>query len=637
MPSGTTTVTGISTGIDWETTIQQLMAIERRKTVLLEDRKSENSTKLNLWAQIQSKVMSLQSAAEKIDRRSEFAVKSASSSDSTTVGVSVDASAAPGAHSVEVLRLARAHRLAAQGWADKNSTGVGDSGGDFVISINGETITVADADLSSATTLEQLVNLINNDAENAGKVTASMLDDGSGSNRYRLVLSAAETGADNAISVTSNPTALDFSANRIDTAETETGWTGTSAITTAGTYSGTTNKTFTFTVAGSGTQTLGAADITLDWVDSTGATGSIVVPNGYSGSNITVAEGVQLSFAAGNLVAGQSFDVDVFSPELTAAQDAMVRIDGVYMNKASNTVDDVFTGVTFNLLAADAGNPVDVTIANDNAGVRAQIEDFVNAYNSVVGDLATFSRYDDKNEVAAPLLGDGFLSSIRQMLGSVAASAVTGLPDDSLYDSLAVAGIKTSTNGLLTIDSSKLDDALSDHFEDVADLFTKSFTTSDSRLFFVSDSERSLSGDYAIVANYDASGNLTSATINGQAATVDGNLITGVEGTAHEGLVIGWNRVSGAPGSASTTVRFGKGIAGEFAAHAIQILDSESGQIHFAQENLNDNIESLDRQIEAWDLRLAAVEQRLRDQFSRLETAMSKMQNQSSYISSVLG
>jgi flagellar hook-associated protein 2 len=637
MATGTTSVTGISTGIDWESTIQQLMAIERRKTALLEDRKSEISTKLNLWAQIQSKVLSLQSAAEKIDRRSEFAVKSASSSDSSTVAVAVDASAAPGAHSVEVRQLAKAHRLAAQGWADKNSTGVGDSGGNFVISINGDTITVADADLSSATTLEQLANLINHDSENDGKVTASILDDGSGANRYRLVLSAANTGADNRINVTSNPTSLVFDANRIDAAELGTGWSGTSAITTAGTYTGTTNKTFTFSVGGSGSQTVGSADIVLNWVDSTGATGAVTVPNGYGGGNLAVADGVQLSFAAGSLVAGQSFNVDVFNPQLTAAQDAIVRVDGIYMNKSSNTVDDVFTGVTFNLLAANPDNPVEVTIANDQQAVRGQIEDFVNAYNSAMGDLANFSSYDSENKVAAPLLGDGFLGSLRGALATVAATVPGGLPAGSLFDSLAVIGIRAGTNGLLTIDSAKLDNAIANHFEDVANLFTSTFTTNENRLFFVGDSYKTQSGDFSIVANYDTSGNLTSATIDGRAASIDGNIIHGVDGTSSEGLVIGWNRTAGSAGSVSTTVKFGKGIAGQFAARAGQILDPDTGVIYFADKNLNDTVEGLDRQITAWDERLAVNEQRLRDQFAKLETAMAKMKNQSSYISQVLG
>lgn len=638
MSRPTSSISGITSGIDWDTTIQQLLSIERRRAVLLEDRKAENETKLNLWAQIQGKLSALQSAAERIDRKSEFAVKSASSSDSSIVGVSVDATAATGAHSIRVRQLATAHKIAAQGWNDKNLTGVGDSGGNFVISINGETITVADADLSSATTLEQLATLINNDSENDGKVVASILDDGSDSHNFRLVLSAANTGSDNEITVSSNPTNLNFASAVIDSVEHSSNWSGTSTATATGTYTGTTNKTYSFTVEGSGTQTIGAADITLSWVDSAGGSGTITLPTGYSGSNIAVGtEGVQVSFAAGTLIADQDFSIDVFTPELSAAQDAVVQVDGIFMNRSSNTVTDVVQGVTLNLLSVDTANDVAVSIANDTEAVKSRIQDFVTAYNSLIGDLGTFSRYDEQNETAAPLLGDGNLSTIRQRLASIAAQAYDGLPAGARYDSLAVAGVRLSTNGLLSVDSTKLDDALQDHFDDVVDLFTQTFSSSESKLFFVSDSNKSVAGEYNVTVNYAANGSLTSATINGQAATIDGTLIRGAAGTAVEGLVLGWTKTATGPGSITASIQYGKGAVGEILAEAARMSDADTGPVHYAQEALNNANESLTKQIEAWDKRLVLVEQRLRRQFTNLETALSQMRSQSNFLAGALG
>ena len=117
---------------------------------------------------------------------------------------------------------------------------------------------------------------------------------------------------------------------------------------------------------------MGAADITLNWVDSIGNTGSLVIPNGYAGGNLAAAEGVQLSFGAGDLVGGQSFNVDVYNPQLTAAQDARINVDGIYMNKSSNSVTDVLNGVTLNLLSAKPGTTVDVAISNDTGGRQKQ-------------------------------------------------------------------------------------------------------------------------------------------------------------------------------------------------------------------------------------------------------------------------
>jgi flagellar hook-associated protein 2 len=635
--TGTTSVSGLASGIDWESTIQQLMTIEARRKTLLQNRRDENSTKLSLWTEIQSKVSALQSAMEGMDQRSEFAVKSASSSDATLVAVSANASAAAGAHTVEVLQLAKAHRIAAQGWADKNATGVGDSGGNFVIQVNGKTITIADADLSSSTTLEQLCNLINSSPDNDNLVTASIVDDGSSTNQYRLVLASDSTGVDNRITISSNPTSLDFVGTKVDAAETQTGWTGTSAVSSSGTYAGTTNKSYSFTVAGSGSQTVGAADITLNWVDSLGHTGTTVIPTGYGGAPVAVAEGVQLSFAAGALTGGESFDVDVYTPQLTAAQDARVAVDGIYMNKASNSITDVLDGVTLNLNSAKPGTVVDLSIANDTESVKAKIQDFVDAYNTLMGETANFSSYDEKNKTAAPLLGDGFLSDVRASLSMVPSQILSGLPPNSIYDSLAVLGIKGGAQGQLTIDDAKLTDALENHFDDVVSLFTQTFTSDDPKVGFVTANEKTVAGKFALVVNYDNAGLITSATIDGHAAKIDGRLIHGAEGTSAEGLVMSFSPPVGTAGSLSTGVRYSPGAAGAIAAQAIKINDTTDGPIHFATDSINQTNESLDRQIAEWDDRLAQTEKDLRRQYANLETLISQMKNQSAQISGTLG
>ncbi|MBL0061228.1 MAG: flagellar filament capping protein FliD [bacterium] len=636
MSQGATTVSGLVSGIDWDSTIKQLMQIERRRVTLYEDRKSENETKLNLWAQIQGKIAGLQGAAQNLDRRSEFVVKSASSSDSSVVTVQASSSAPRGSHSVEVLALAKAHSIAAQGFDDKNSTGVGDSGGDFVIQIGDETITIADADLSSATTLDQLRNLINNSADNDDLVTASILDDGSDSGRFRLVLTANNPGLDNRISFLTNPTTLNFSMKVVDDAETGAGWTGTSALTSGGTYTGTANKSFVFTVATGGT--VGTTNgIQLDWTDSAGNSGSLTLNAADVGVAKTIAEGVTMTFGAGTLVAGDNFSTDVFVPTLTAAQDANALVDGIYVTQSSNTLENFIDGVTLNLLSVDIGNPVEITIGDDKEAMKGKIRGFVDAYNSVMQDLSTFSSYDEENKTAAPLLGDGFLSSIRSELAAIVSQQVSKLPSGNDLTHLADVGILSASRGLLTINEEDLSNALDDRFEEVVSLFSQSFESVDNKISLVTTNEKTQGGEYSLVLNYGATGVPTSATINGQAATVDGLLIRGAEGTSVEGIVLSFTSPGTGPGTVNTTFRLGKGITEMVAAAAADITDLDSGSIHYAQQNLETQNENLDRQIASWEKRLTTIEEGLRRQYSTLETTLSKMRNQSNYLAGVLG
>ncbi len=635
MSQPATSVSGLVSGIDWDTTIKQLMQIERRRVDLYESRKSQNETKLNLWAQIQGKISALQGAAQNLDRRSEFVVKSASSSDSSVVTVQASSSAARGSHTVEVLALAKAHSIAAQGFNDKNSTGVGDSGGDFVIQIGDQSITIADADLSSATTLEQLRNLINNSADNNDLITASILDDGSGSGRYRLVLTANQPGLNNRVSVTTNPTSLDFANNAIDQVETAAGWSGTSVISSGGAYTGSVNKTFVFTVASGGT--VGVDTIQIDWTDSAGNSGTFNVAPADLGNPIAVAEGLELSFEAGLLTSGETFSNEVFSPTLTQAQNSNVRVDGIYITQSSNTLENLFEGVTLNLLSANIGKEVTISIDNDKDAMKSKIRSFVDAYNAVMQDISTFSAFDEENETAAPLLGDGFLASIRRELSAVVAQQVGQLPSGQQLNRLADVGIMSSSRNLLTINEGKLSEALNDRFEEVVNLFSQSFEAGSNRIGLVTTNENSRGGTYSLVVDYGADGMPLSATINGQAATIDGLLIRGANGSSAEGIVLSFTPAGSGAGTIDTTFRLGKGITEVVATAASRINSEESGAVYYAIDNLEKQNQNLDRQIASWEKRLETIESSLRRQYSALEALLSKMRNQSNYLAGVLG
>ena len=88
-------------------------------------------------------------------------------------------------------------------------------------------------------------------------------------------------------------------------------WTGDKIVSVGGAYTGDATKTFNFSIHGSGA--VGTDSFTVDWSDGTGLPGHsgtlAVTPASYS--NLTVFDGIQISFAPGNLVDGDTFSVDV--------------------------------------------------------------------------------------------------------------------------------------------------------------------------------------------------------------------------------------------------------------------------------------------------------------------------------------
>jgi flagellar capping protein FliD len=196
---GTINLPGLATGIDTASLIKQLMAAESQKLTIYQNQRTSLTNQETEIGKLAGAVSAAKSAAAALSDVNSMAIFSASSSNSDilTAGASSDAQA--GSHSVEVNQLA-----AAEKWIQDVSTFnyktdyVG--GGNFIYSYNHQErviTTVADE-----TTLEDLVNLINNDHNNPG-VTASLLSYGG---KYHLMLSGQEMGEDYQISVNASST-----------------------------------------------------------------------------------------------------------------------------------------------------------------------------------------------------------------------------------------------------------------------------------------------------------------------------------------------------------------------------------------------------------------------------------------------
>jgi flagellar hook-associated protein 2 len=326
--AGTLQYSGLTSETNWVDLVDDLMEIERYTINNLSDWKEEWAEKITSLQGLDSSLLILETIAGGINTAAEFYCRTSSSSDEDVLTVTNTSAAIPGAHSITVGSNI-AHKLASQGWADQDTTAVGDKGGNFVISVGSQgTITISDADITGATTLEDLRDLINNDAENTGSksVTASILNDGSGTNPYRLVITADNGGPSYEISITSNPTGLNFTGNEIGPADNST-LSGTATATSLGHYSGTISDssqfaTYTFTNSTGSDQTVGSGTWNLSWSrDKGGNSGTVSLGSDYTpGDTIEIEEGVFIQISAGTIKNGESFTVDVFNMDVDTAE-----------------------------------------------------------------------------------------------------------------------------------------------------------------------------------------------------------------------------------------------------------------------------------------------------------------------------
>jgi flagellar hook-associated protein 2 len=525
----TSTIQGIISNLDTNSIVEAIMAFEHQNVDLLTSRKTEKTNELTTWQSINAVFLALKTQTSLLAKDSTWNAAKVDVSDTDVLTASTTGTVQTGTYFFSVDALAQSHQIASQGYADTNTTEIG-TGGTLVIGL-GDSISRTITIDSTNNTLGTLKNAINN--LDMG-ITATIINDGSSSNPYRLVLSSDDTGTDHKITLTNSITGgktIDLENSSFDDPET-TSWSSTATSTVSlgdtASYTGSTNKTYTFTVGGTGAQTVGSGDISINWTDGTNS-GSVVVTQANQEVALTGtgSNGLKLSFDAGDLVAGDTFQITTFSPLLQAAQDASLSIGSttgggspVTVKSHSNTVSDLIPGVKLSLKKVST-SPVTINTAPDTESMKTQINQLISRYNSVADAVNQQFSYNSTTEEGGTLMGDMYLMNIHSNLRSVIGSAVSGVSDD--YNMMVSIGIRTDANGKLYISSSTdLDDALSNHLEDVIKLFKTSGNSDNDKISFLSANKNTKvsNAGYAVnITQAATQGNYQGVAINDPAVT----------------------------------------------------------------------------------------------------------------------
>ena len=199
---------GIGSGLLTSDLVDDIIAAEREATDLrIDAQRAQIEARVSAFGSIRSSVAQLRTAVSGLGSSENLLSNTVASSNEAVVNASATTAAQPGIHSVEVLALARSNTLVSQAFED-TTTPVGT--GSLTIRLGtttfngtqyesftensegaGGTIEIDESN-SSLTGIRDAVN------EADAGVNASIVNDGAG---FRLVFTAAQTGAENSIEV----------------------------------------------------------------------------------------------------------------------------------------------------------------------------------------------------------------------------------------------------------------------------------------------------------------------------------------------------------------------------------------------------------------------------------------------------
>ena len=230
---------------------------------------------------------------------------------------------------------------------------------------------------------------------------------------------------------------------------------------------------FTVTIDGTNNTVSGIMDAINDAEDNTGVTASLITAGGDTRLVLTsnetgLSNAIEVTQSGGDgglSVLAYEAGVNEQLTEIDQALDSQIRVDGFLHSASTNSVDDVLPGVTLELKSEDPGNNHQLSVQTDTSTQRAAIDGFVQAFNAAVASISTVSTYNSDTQTASPLTGDSTVRQLGNSLRSALSSISPGLA--AQVSSLAEIGINIQVDGTLTIDESKLEDALANNPERV--------------------------------------------------------------------------------------------------------------------------------------------------------------------------
>ncbi|MHC4361216.1 MAG: flagellar filament capping protein FliD [Planctomycetota bacterium] len=662
---------GLLTGIDTNTLIAQLMAVKRRTLNTYEERKTLWEEKQDALSTIETKLSNLSSSVRALSDADELRAFTAASSDSDILTAEASYNAYEGNHTVIINQLATAERWVHTAGIEYAEDYVG--AGTFIYSYDHKETVI---NTTATTTLEDLAGLINNDANNPG-VTASLLYY---NDAYHLVLNGTEAGTDYEISINASSTEVWQADNELtynsDNATLST------KIVDLDQFSGTLGGGEHIEITGTDHSGTPITQVDLSVTDNTSVAhliseindafdgiakatfenGKIILTDDTSGSStLSISlnwddngSGATLTLptmAVSTEGGSTTANLANFAPgdfaETQSAQDSQIRVDGYpaadWIERSSNTIDDVIHGVTLHLHDTTDASGEQITLTRDIESVKQKLLSMVNAYNLAVEYVKEKTGYNDVLKTAGVLVGDYVVSTIRSQLLTPLISQTSGFIEDvDAFLMPGQIGLELDKDGILNLNTSVFDEAIAEDYMGVLAIIgadKEGSSDSNTIQFYGASSDYTTAGTYDVEVMVSA-GAITSARIKLASestyrdATFSGNIVTGDTSFDDNGdplypenalqLSVDLTQT----GTFTATVRVKQGFTGAIEDVLDRMLKATTGSIQIDQEHVDDQIEYLQDRIDDEEDRLTRTESRLVAQFARLEKTLALIQRQ---------
>ena len=441
---------------------------------------SKNQATISGFAAVKYALTNVKTAFDDLKDKSDFISINANTNQSNVFTATATSSAMPANHSVLVTQLAQEQRSSS---TRSYTTSDEDIPGLSNIYLNGDTNNPIAVGTSTPAGVVEAIN-------KAGRgISAQLVNTGNG---YKVMVAGA-TGKSNSFTISSDAARLDFggiSASKPQISESSQSFaSGDTSMASSAinlTFNGDTanpivvdppTPTNFVTAINNSTTGLRATFI--------GGKLSVTGPSGSTNAfTLYTDNGTALDFGE-----KQSAQDASMTTTLQDAKDALLQVNGIPVKNSSNSISDVISGVTLNLIGTNArlingvaqasGSAASLNLSNDTSAAKTKLLALVNAFNDANSLLSEVSNPKSKMETyGGTLSNNSTVRSLRDQLRSMITgnSSTAGGSDGTgpahTLNALRDIGIEIDKTGNLKVNSVTMDLALNFKFDDTVTLLS---------------------------------------------------------------------------------------------------------------------------------------------------------------------
>ncbi len=644
-------MSGLASGIPTDEIIAKIMAYRQRPVELLKGQRDALSEKLTAWQNVNARLLAVRLSASQLASASAFQTLAAASSNPDALTATASTGAPAGTYTLKVLSVARAHQLGSdQRFADTTTTSIGTGAITITNTATGAATYVYIPE--GAGHLEAVRDAIN---ASGADVFASIVNDGSGSNPYRLLITSKTTGTAGAIQIEtslSGGTGLSFAGpdsvvTAASNARVQIGAGGTPIVVESST------NTITSALPGLTLNVKGvsASEFTLTVSRDNNAIVQKVqdLVKAYNDfvDYIKEVASYDVELKKGGPLLGefglQSITSDLSSVlvrSVSGLQPAMSALSSVGVRMASSgklvvneaelraKLESDPSGVS--ALFARSGTATDPSIRFLSATSATQ-ESTGSGWAVQITRLATQTRVTAGAEMSGTLqqaetvtINGVAINLTAGMTLAQVVAAINAFKDSTGVVASATQADGTGTGNYLTLTSTGFGSrAVVSAYSTVS-----AYTSGSTGLGTVNVTGTSPEGETG--SGTGAQGVDVEGTINGEAATGNGKILTGNAGNATtDGLSI---LVNSTTTGDKGFVTYSRGVAAGLTDILERLTDPSTGVLTNLQQGVQTRIDALNEEMNRMVDRLATMEERLRAQFAAMEASLSRLQSQSQYL-----